>query len=154
MAEELLTIKAIAQKLDLAESTCRYFRDRFPEYMPAVQHGRRKLYRPEALQVFKVIAEETQKRRSAEEIAERLSSLFAVNIEQSAETQKQSAAEQQKDLIEFNAGYTGLFMAMNDEIQFLRDQVKRQQAYIEELSRRQLPAGKRRSWWPWRKGKH
>jgi len=96
MNEELLTIKAIAQKLGLAESTCRYFRDKFPEYMPAVQHGRRKLYRPEALKVFKIIAEETQKRRSAEEIAERLSSLFAVNIEPNNKNAEQNAAEQQR----------------------------------------------------------
>ena len=151
---ELLTIKAIAQRLNMAESTCRYFRDKWPEYMPVVQHGRRKLYRPEAVEVIRIIAEETQERKSAEEIAERLNALFAVNVEQSAETQKRSAAEQQKDLIEFKAGYTGLFMAMNDEIQFLRDQVKQQAAIIEQLTRRQLPAGKRRSWWPFKKGKH
>jgi len=94
--ENLLTIKEIARRLGLAESTARYFRDKWPEFMPAVQHGRRTLYRPEALKVFKIIAEETQKRRSAEEIAERLSPLFAVNIESKRSNAEENAAEQQQ----------------------------------------------------------
>jgi len=133
--EDLLTIKAIAQKLGLAESTCRYFRDRFPEYMPVVLHGRRKLYRPEALQVFKVIAEETQKRRSAEETAERLNALFAVNIEPIRNNAEESAAEQQNQLMVKNSENYRLLAQANKEIYFLRELVQQLQRQNYELTR-------------------
>lgn len=136
MTGDLLTIKAIAQKLGLAESTARYFRDKFPEYMPAVQHGRRKLYRPEALKVFKIIAEETQKRRSAEEIAERLSSLFAVNIEPNNQNAEQSAAEQQSsNSLEL---YRQDIDSRQELAEAIRQLVEQNQELIKEL---------RRPWW-------
>ncbi len=124
MAQELLTLKDIARQLDLAESTARYFRDKWPEYIPTVKVGRRTFYQPEAVQVIKVIAEETQKRRSAAETQGRLNSMFAVNVEQGAETQRNNAAEQQNQYLTVPADIK-LIKALRDEIYFLRDQNRR-----------------------------
>ncbi len=121
MAEELLTIKEIARRLNLAESTCRYFRDKWPEYMPAVKVGRRTFYQAEAIEVLRVIADETQKRRNAAETQNLLNSMFARNIEQNAETQSSRAAEQQNHLIPVNSDIK-LIKALREEIFYLREQ--------------------------------
>jgi len=54
---ELLTIADIAKRLELPESTVRYYRDRFAPYVPSVGEGRGRRYRPEALAVLRFIAD-------------------------------------------------------------------------------------------------
>ena len=54
---ELLTIAQIAKQLGLPESTVRYYRDRFSEYIPTTGEGRGRRYRGEAVEVFRVIAD-------------------------------------------------------------------------------------------------
>ena len=85
--ERLYTLKDIAKELNLAESTARYFRDKYPEYIPTVQLDRRTYYQPEAVEVLRVIAEETQSR---------LNALFAINMEAVEESQRNNAAAQQQ----------------------------------------------------------
>lgn len=77
----LLTIKEISRELGIPESTLRYWRDKYEEFIPAVGKGRKKRYREEALMVFKRISELISDNLSANEIAERLSIEFARNIE-------------------------------------------------------------------------
>lgn len=55
MEQELLTLKDIALRLNLPESTLRKYRDAFPHFIPVVGSGRDRLYRPEATQVFQAI---------------------------------------------------------------------------------------------------
>ena len=54
---ELLTIAQIAKQLDLPESTVRYYRDRFSEYIPTTGEGRGRRYKGEAVEVFRFIAD-------------------------------------------------------------------------------------------------
>ena len=138
--DKLLTIKEIAQRLDMAESTVKYYRDKFPEYMPTVKAGRYPKYKPEALEIFKIIAEGYSNNLQQQDIADRLSADFALNAEQT-----------ETGLAATTAAATN---QQQSEIEFLREIIKRQAAIIEELSRRQLPEPRRRGWWPWRKGKH
>jgi len=91
----LLTIADIARQLGLAESTVRYYRNRFPEFIPAVGDGRARRYRPEALDVLRFIADAMRAQTPAEDVKAALQASFPVNVEpqqQTATTQQQTAA--------------------------------------------------------------
>ncbi|MFP4072299.1 MAG: MerR family transcriptional regulator [Desulfovibrionales bacterium] len=79
MAEELLTIKEIAQRLDLPESNIRYYRDKFEEYLPYVGQGRKRRYKPKALEIFSFISQGLKNNLPSEEIARELANLFPRN---------------------------------------------------------------------------
>ena len=82
MNQELLTIKEIARRLDLPESNIRYYRDRFDRFLPSVGYGRKKRYKPEAVEVFRCIVEELGRSRSTQEIEETLAARFSQNPSQ------------------------------------------------------------------------
>lgn len=75
----LLTIKEIANKLDIPESNIRYYRDKFEAYLPYEGEGRKRRYRPEAVDIFAYIAEQYAKNRSSEDIEKDLATRYAVN---------------------------------------------------------------------------
>lgn len=52
----LYTLRDIAQELHLPESTVRYYRDAFAQYLPTVGAGRRRRYPPEAVATLRLIA--------------------------------------------------------------------------------------------------
>ena len=56
MAAPPLTLRAIALALDIPESTVRYYRDSFADYLPAVGRGRRRRYPRTTLPLFRSIA--------------------------------------------------------------------------------------------------
>lgn len=85
---ELLTISDIAKRLGLPESTVRYYRDRFPEYVPSVGDGRRRRYRPEAVDVLRFIADGLRNDRTATDIAEALSRMFPKTVDVNEEPQQ------------------------------------------------------------------
>ncbi|MFP4168045.1 MAG: MerR family transcriptional regulator [Desulfonatronovibrionaceae bacterium] len=80
----LLTIKEIAHKLDIPESNIRYYRDKFEAYLPYEGEGRKRRYRPEAMDIFAYIAEQYAKNRSSEDIEKDLASRYVVNARPSA----------------------------------------------------------------------
>lgn len=55
MGEELLTLKQVAERLDLPESTLRKYRDAYVKHIPCVGSGRERKYREETVEVFKLI---------------------------------------------------------------------------------------------------
>jgi len=73
---ELLTLAEIARELKIPESTIRYRARLFDEFLPYVQKGRRKLYRREAIEVFKVVAECLRKGLDRNATATELMRLF------------------------------------------------------------------------------
>lgn len=77
---ETLTIAEIAKRLELPESTVRYYRDRFLPYIPAVGEGRKKRYRVEALDVLGLIAQGLRSNRSAVDIENELAARFPRNV--------------------------------------------------------------------------
>lgn len=94
---ELLTVAQIAHRLGLAESTVRYYRDRYSAYVPAVGEGRNRRYPPEALQVLSTIAQLSRAGLPAEAIQERLRAEYPVDASTgpqptAAATQQQTAA--------------------------------------------------------------
>ncbi|MGM0921331.1 MAG: MerR family transcriptional regulator [Bacillota bacterium] len=56
MEKQLLTMAQIAKQLNLAESTARFYRDRFEEYIPSVGEGKKR-YKSETVEVLRFIAE-------------------------------------------------------------------------------------------------
>jgi len=55
--EPLFTLRELADRLELPESTVRYYRDAFLDHIPSVGTGRRRRYPPAALAVLRSIAE-------------------------------------------------------------------------------------------------
>ncbi|WP_028573714.1 MerR family transcriptional regulator [Desulfonatronovibrio hydrogenovorans] len=68
MADDLLTIKEIARRINLPESNVRYYRDKFQSYLPSVGSGRRKRFLPAAMDVFEKIAQGLEQGLSSEQI--------------------------------------------------------------------------------------
>jgi DNA-binding transcriptional MerR regulator len=72
----LLTVRDIARELGLPESTVRYYRDAFAEYLPAVGTGRRRRYPLEAIPLLRVVAEGYAQNRARAEIEHALGELL------------------------------------------------------------------------------
>ena len=96
MKPKLLTVAEIAKELQIPESTVRYYRDRFLDYIPYVGEGRAKRYRLETLDVLRFIAEGFNRKLTATEIEEGLSRMVARNIDVEEATAMTAAAVQQQ----------------------------------------------------------
>jgi DNA-binding transcriptional MerR regulator len=66
--ETLLTLRQLAEQLQLPESTVRYYRDAFLDQIPSVGTGRRRRYPPQAAEVLRSIAKSYAAGRSRSEI--------------------------------------------------------------------------------------
>ena len=80
--ERLLSVAEIARRLSVPESTVHYWKNRFAQHLPSNGSGRQKRFRPEAVDVFRVIAEMFSLGHSAQDVmdtlAKRLPALGAV----------------------------------------------------------------------------
>ncbi len=138
---ELLTLKQIAQQLNIAESTIKGWRDKYPEYMPAVNIGRYPKYEPEALEIFKIIGDGISNGLQRREIAEQLSAKYAINTGVDANeisSVEVAAAEQRRDEIT-NKDHCKLIAALRDEIFFLRDQNRQLTSKLLQIQAPQRP---------------
>lgn len=90
----MLTILQIAEELGVAESTVRYWRDRYSSYIPVRGNGRQRRYPPEALGAFRYIQEATKQNIDQDEIEANLVKITGKEIAES-QTQR-SAVESQK----------------------------------------------------------
>ncbi len=86
------SIANMAQELNLPESTVRYYRDRFKNYVPAVKKGGRKVYEDQALEALRIIAEGLRKGETAATVEDRLS----LNFSQTIDSKEIAAAGQQQ----------------------------------------------------------
>ena len=75
---ELLTAAEIARRLQIPESTTRYYARRFAAYVPTVGQGRSRRYRAEAVAVLRVVADGMRANLGAETIANQLQEQFPV----------------------------------------------------------------------------
>lgn len=80
MASEvrLLSVAEIARKLGVPESTVHYWKNRFAQHLPSQGSGRQKRFRPEAVDVFRVIAEMFSLGHSTQDVMETLGKRFAL----------------------------------------------------------------------------
>lgn len=131
--DKKLTIKQIADTLQIPESTIRFYRDRFEEYVPSIGTGRKRRYPENAIEVFRIIAESYERNMTAEEIKERLSLEFARNID-ILETNSSSATVTQQE--EFQKVTSMLAQA-------IREVATTQQYLIEQLEQMQEESKRR-----------
>jgi Putative ATPase subunit of terminase (gpP-like). len=74
--ERLLSVAEIARKLGVPESTVHYWKNRFAQHLPSSGSGRQKRFRPEAVEVFRVVAEMFSLGHSAQDVMETLGKNF------------------------------------------------------------------------------
>lgn len=96
---ELLSIKDISQELGIPQSTLRYYRDLFMDYLPATGEGKKKRFYPEAIEVFQVIAKSMHMNKNADDINHDLSRRFTRFIEVNSESQESDATYSQQEEI-------------------------------------------------------
>jgi DNA-binding transcriptional MerR regulator len=130
MSDDLLTIKEIARQLDLPESNIRYYRDKFEEFLPYVGEGRRRRYKPEALNVFRFIVSELRENKSTEEISRELSARFSRTMQLASPEEKKKhfypALEQELESHEFTQILSQQAQALESLSQTLKEQNKRE----------------------------
>jgi len=95
------TIQEISKLLNVPESTLRYWRDKYEDFIPMVGEGRKRRYKEEAVIVLKRIAELSAEELTAEDIAERLSLEFAREITIAADNRSNAATTTILDLKSF-----------------------------------------------------
>lgn len=98
--KQLLTMAQIAKQLNLAESTARFYRDRFEDFIPSIGEGRKKRYKPETIEVLRFIAEGYNRNLTAMDIKDGLSRVVARNIEFEEVSATTTATAQQQSEIE------------------------------------------------------
>jgi DNA-binding transcriptional MerR regulator len=96
MNNKLLTIAECAKQAGIPESTARFYRDKFESYIPFVGQGRQRRYKPETVEVLRLIAEGFNRNLTATEIEYGLSRVFAASVDTVEETAITTAATQQQ----------------------------------------------------------
>ncbi|KGX84970.1 MerR family transcriptional regulator [Pontibacillus litoralis] len=94
--KKLMTMAGVAKELHIPESTARYYRDHFIDYIPFVGEGRKKRYRPETVEVLRFIAEGFKRKLTATEIEDGLSQVFPRNMDTEQPTAITTAVVQQQ----------------------------------------------------------
>ena len=137
MEKERLTNADIGRELDLPESTVRYYRDRFEEFLPMVGEGRQRRYRPEAMEVFRVIADTLRNNGTADEAQDILNRMFPRNSEPFREPQQQVAVPQQQVSAVPLEAFQALRLAMETQAQQLQGLSNEVRQLRDELARRE-----------------
>lgn len=79
--ERLLSVAEIARRLGVPESTVHYWKNRFAQHLPSTGSGRQKRFRPEAVEVFRVIAEMFSLGHSAADVMDALAKRFPISAQ-------------------------------------------------------------------------
>jgi DNA-binding transcriptional MerR regulator len=123
--KKLMTIAEVAKELNIPESTARYYRDNFIDYIPSVGEGRKKRYRSETVEVLRFIAEGFKRKLTAIEIENGLSQMFPRNFDIEQPTATTAAVVQQQSENEVKQYALQLQMAleqMGKTMQVIADQ--------------------------------
>jgi len=91
------TIKRLGELLNIPESTVRYWRDKYSEFLPYTGAGRKRRYPEEALEVLRFICGYSERSANAEDIIEALTTKFTRFIDVDQETQHRTTATQQEN---------------------------------------------------------
>ncbi len=83
----LLSVAEIARRLGVPESTVHYWKNRFAQHLPSQGSGRQKRFRPEAVDVFRVIAEMFSLGHSTQDVMETLGKRFALTASMDGDAQ-------------------------------------------------------------------
>ncbi len=139
----MYTIREIARELALPESTVRYYRDAFVEYVPAVGTGRRRRYPADAVAILRLVAHGFATGKSREEIAAGLRGRPRPAVEH----QPPVLATRESELLEeVDDAPPAQLSELLEEMEALREQHREVEALREQLEvERQLVERLRRS---------
>jgi len=165
---ELLTLKQIANRLNLPPATVKYYRDQFSDYMPAVNVGRYPRYGVEVLEIMQDIRRLFGEGFTREQVADHLKQNYAINQTAELTTTATATTIQQPefllDLMEKNAdllqeqhstiaNQAALIEKLTEQLN--REQRVKEQLLLQEIKRKDKqaePEEEKRPWW--KRGKH
>ncbi|OEU66815.1 MAG: MerR family transcriptional regulator [Desulfovibrio sp. S3730MH75] len=78
--KKLLSIAEISRLLEVPESTLHYWKNRFAQYLPSTGRNRQKRFKPEAVEMFSLIAAMLKQGHTAEDVMAELSKKYPVNV--------------------------------------------------------------------------
>ncbi len=123
-----LTMAQIAQQLGLPESTVRYYRDKFSEWIPVVGEGRYRRYRPEAVEILRIIADILRNHGTPDAVTAVLSHSYPRTIPATIPQQQTAAAQQQSD-----SGLVEAFQALRVAVELQTQQLTAIQEELGQL---------------------
>lgn len=126
---DTLTIAEIASRLELPESTVRYYRDRFTVYVPVTGKGRGRRYPEEAVEVFRTIADGLRSGQTATMVDDTLSRLFPRNIDTGTDLVQQSATAAPQQVAQ---AMVQVLYQQSEEIQAMRLSLEQIKAELDE----------------------
>jgi DNA-binding transcriptional MerR regulator len=113
-----LTMAQIAQQLRLPESTVRYYRDKFSEWIPVVGEGRHRRYPPEAVEILRIIANVLRNHGTPDAVIAVLSHSYPRTIPATIPQQQTAAAQQQSE-----SGLVEAFQALRVAVELQTQQI-------------------------------
>lgn len=145
---ELLTIAEIAKRLEIPESTVRYYRDKYPAFVPSIGRGRSRRYPAEAVAVLRFIADGLRNSVPPEAVEEGLRERFPVLVEaepdgsapqiDAAATQQQALAiQQQQAAVMRDILQDALRELLEEQTAVFREEIAGLHAKVDELTRNQ-----------------
>ncbi|WP_031484707.1 MerR family transcriptional regulator [Maridesulfovibrio frigidus] len=78
--KKLLSIAEISRLLEVPESTLHYWKNRFAQYLPSTGRNRQKRFKPEAVEMFSLIAAMLKQGHTTEDVMAELSKKYPVNV--------------------------------------------------------------------------
>jgi DNA-binding transcriptional MerR regulator len=93
------TLKQIAADLGKPESTVRYWRDLFNDFIPCEGRGRTRRYPEEAAEVLRLVCVMMERNANARDVKDALSRKFTVVLDVEPETQRNNATTQRKAMV-------------------------------------------------------
>lgn len=159
--DRLMTIAEVAKELKIPESTARYYRDNFMDFIPYVGEGRKKRYRPETVDVLRFIADGFKRKLTASEIEDGLGEMFPQNMDDEQVTARSKAVVQQQsesDATPSDLQLQNVLEQVNMTMQVMTDQQKEiteLRDKLEQLEEKQARSesaatteiSKKQKWW-------
>jgi len=87
---DLLSVLTIAKRLNIPESTARYYCRQYADFLPSVGDGRGKRYREGAIEILQIVVDMAKDNRSSTDIASLLRQQFPVNMPSASDHYQQS----------------------------------------------------------------
>jgi DNA-binding transcriptional MerR regulator len=137
------TITEVARILKVPESTARYQRNKFSEYLPYTGEGRTRRYFQESIEALKLIGDMLKENNTIEEIESTLGARFGVNLESQRqpvatqqqydiapllaflEKQEREIAELRQDIAERDRKIVGMFEEIRERQEEIRERQKK-----------------------------
>lgn len=127
MDNKLYTIKELSSILNVPESTLRYYRDRFEEFIPVVGKGRKRRYKEEAIEIFRQIIKGYEDDLTTKQIRNRLIEKLSTSESESklSKDHLEELLKKQTQIIELLTEDILLKKEIQGEMETLKSKIKK-----------------------------